>query len=100
VLPTDVAAALANERRLAILNWLKKPRSNFPRQVDGDLVKDGVCSLFIANKLGVTQASAHGHLKILAALGLIRARRIKQWTFYRRDEQRIAEARRVLRESF
>ncbi len=100
MLPIDVAAALANERRLSILNWLKKPRDHFPPQVDGDLVKDGVCSVFIANKLGVSEASAHEHLKILAALGLVQAKRIKQWTFYRRDEKRIAEARRVLRESF
>ncbi len=100
MLPIDVASALANERRLSILNWLKKPTAHFPPQVDGDLVKDGVCSLFIANKLGVSEASAHEHLKILAALGLIQAKRIKQWTFYRRDEKRITEARRVLRESF
>jgi DNA-binding transcriptional ArsR family regulator len=100
VLPSDVAAALASDRRLSILNWLKKPRSHFPPQVDGDLVRDGVCSVFIARKLGLTQATAHGHLKLLARLGLIQARRIKQWTFYRRDEKRIAEARRVLRESF
>jgi DNA-binding transcriptional ArsR family regulator len=100
VIPSGVAAALANDRRLSILNWLRKPRAHFPPQVDGDLVKDGVCSLFIANKLGVTQASAHEHLKILTDLGLIRAKRIKKWTFYRRDEKRIAEARRMLRESF
>jgi DNA-binding transcriptional ArsR family regulator len=100
VLPSDLAAALASDRRLAILNWLKKPRAHFPPQMDGDLVRDGVCSVFIARKLGLTQASAHGHLKVLARLGLIRAKRIKQWTFYRRDEERIAEARRVLHESF
>ena len=100
MIPSDLAAALSSERRLSILNWLKDPRAHFPPQVDGDLVRDGVCSVFVARKLGVTEASAHGHLKILARLGLIRAKRIKQWTFYRRDEKRIAEARRVLRESF
>jgi DNA-binding transcriptional ArsR family regulator len=100
VTPSDLAAALSSERRLAILNWLKQPRGHFPPQVDGDLVRDGVCSVFIARKLGITEASAHGHLKILARLGLIRAKRIKQWTFYRRDEKNIAEARRVLRDSF
>jgi len=100
VLPTDVAAALANQRRLQILNWLKRPTRHFPPQVDGDLVEDGVCGLFIANKLGVSQASAHEHLKILSELGLIRAKRIKQWTFYRRDDKRIAEAHRVLRGAF
>jgi DNA-binding transcriptional ArsR family regulator len=100
VIPTEVAKALSSEPRLAILNWLKAPRSHFPRQVDGDLVDDGVCSLFIARKLGVTQASAHLHLRLLADLGLIKAKRIKQWTFYKRDEKRIAQARKVLRESF
>ena len=44
--------ALASEKRLQILHWLKQPRAHFPPQVDGDLVKDGVCGLFIAQKLG------------------------------------------------
>jgi ArsR family transcriptional regulator len=100
VLAVDVAAALSSDRRLQILNWLKKPRSHFPPQVDGDLVRDGVCGLFIAQKLGVTQASASEHLKVLTDLGLLVPKRIKQWTFYKRDEKRIAEARRVLRDSF
>src|SRR5437868_15227766 len=91
MLPSQVAAALANDRRLSILNWLKKPRSHFPAQVDGDLVEDGVCSLSIAHKLAVTQASAHEHLKILSAFGLIKAKRIKQATFDKRDENRIAQ---------
>jgi DNA-binding transcriptional ArsR family regulator len=97
--PTDIAAALCSDRRLQILDWLKDPRANFPPQVAGDLVKDGVCGLFIAQKLGVTQASASEHLRILTDLGLIRARRIKQWTFYKRDEKQIAAARRVLRDA-
>src|SRR5581483_4900791 len=78
--------ALANERRLRILEWLKDPRRHFPPQVDGDLLKDGVCGLFIARKLKITQPSASEHLAILADAGLIRAKRIKQWTFYRRNE--------------
>ena len=57
--------ALANEKRLQILEWLKKPRAHFPPQVDGDLVKDGVCSVFIAEKLGVSQPTASEHLKLL-----------------------------------
>lgn len=93
-----IAAALANERRLQILSWLRDPVAHFPKQVDGDLVKDGVCGLFIAQKLGITQASVSEHLRILTALGLLQATRIKQWTFYRRDEKRIAQAKRVLRE--
>jgi DNA-binding transcriptional ArsR family regulator len=85
----SVLRALANQRRLQILDWLKDPVSHFPRQVDGDLVKDGVCGVLIAAKLRVTQPTASEHLKILAAAGLIRGKRIKQWTFYKRDEARI-----------
>ena len=47
----DVIKALANERRLQILDWLKQPRAHFPPQVDGDLDEDGVCALLIAEKL-------------------------------------------------
>jgi DNA-binding transcriptional ArsR family regulator len=88
--------ALGNERRLQILDWLKDPRAHFPPQVDGDLVKDGVCALLIARKLGVTQPTVSEHLKVLSQSGLLRAKRIKQWTFYRRDEKRIAEVKRAI----
>ena len=83
--------AIANERRLQILEWLRSPAQHFPPQVDGDLVKDGVCGVLIAQKLGVTHPTVSEHLKILAEAGLIRGKRIKQWTFYRRDEPRIRE---------
>lgn len=81
--------ALSNERRLRILDWLRRPRRHFPPQVDGDLIEDGVCGLLIARKLRVSQPTASEHLKILQQAGLIRGKRIKQWTFYRRDEPRI-----------
>ena len=88
--------ALASERRLRILEWLKDPVANFRPQVDGDLVRDGVCGLFIAEKLGVSQPTASEHLKILSQAGLIRPKRIKQWTFYRRDEARIRQLKQAI----
>src|SRR5712671_2341007 len=88
--------ALASDRRLLILEWLKRPKAHFPPQVDGDLVKDGVCGVLIADKLGVSQPTVSEHLKILARAGLVRAKRIKQWTFYKRDETRIRELKRTL----
>jgi DNA-binding transcriptional ArsR family regulator len=81
--------AFANERRLQILDWLKDPRAHFREQVDGDLVEDGVCGLLIAEKLGVSQPTVTEHMKLLVDIGAVRARRIKQWTFYKRDEERI-----------
>jgi DNA-binding transcriptional ArsR family regulator len=86
---TDTIKALANERRLMILNWLKDPRAHFPAQVDGDLVKDGVCALLLAEKLGITQATLSEHMRVLVQAELVLPKRIKQWTFYRRDENRI-----------
>lgn len=100
MLTVDVVKALANEKRLQILSWLKDPRSHFRPQVDGDLVKDGVCGVFIAEKLGVTQPTAGEHLRILTAAGLIRPKRIKQWIFYKRDEKRIAEVKREFRSAW
>jgi ArsR family transcriptional regulator len=90
----DMFAALASTRRLQVLEWLKDPRSNFPPQRDGDLVDDGVCVLFIADKLGVTQPTATSHLQRLARAGLVTSRRIGQWTFYKRDEEAITAVKR------
>jgi len=81
--------ALANERRLRILDWLRHPRRHFPPQVDGDLIADGVCGLLIARKLRVSQPTASEHLKILQQAGLVQGKRIKQWTFYKRNEKQI-----------
>jgi DNA-binding transcriptional ArsR family regulator len=88
--------ALANPKRLQILEWLKEPRTHFPPQVDGDLVRDGVCGLLIAAKLRISQPTASEHLRVLAHAGLIRGKRIKRWTFYRRDERKIAEIGRAI----
>ena len=85
----DLIKALANERRIAILQWLKDPRAHFAPQIDGDLVEDGVCALLIAEKLEITQATLSEHMRILVQVGLVRPKRIKQWIFYRRDEDRI-----------
>jgi len=100
MLPVDVVKALANDRRLQILSWLKEPRAHFPPQVDGDLVRDGVCGVLIAQKLGISQPTASEHLKVLSRAGLLRAKRIKQWTFYKRDEKRIAEVKRTFRSAW
>ncbi|MGP3967345.1 ArsR/SmtB family transcription factor [Streptomyces sp. 6N223] len=100
MMDVDVLKALGNDKRLLILEWLRDPTAHFPPQRDGDLVEDGVCSVFIARKLGVSQPTASVHLKLLTGAGLLRAKRIRQWTFYRRDERRIAEVKRMLSEDW
>lgn len=93
---TDALKALANDKRLAVLDWLKDPRAHFPPQVEGDLVEDGVCGLFLAEKLGVSQATLSEHMRVLVQTGLVRAKRVKQWIFYRRDEDSIGALKQGL----
>ena len=90
MLDPAVMAALASPKRLQVLEWLLDPRAHFPRQRDGDLVDDGVCVLFIADKLGVAQPTATAHMQALARAGLVTSKRIGQWTFYQRDEAALA----------
>jgi len=88
--------ALGSSRRLQILDWLRKPKRHFPPQVDGDLIKDGVCGVLIARKLRISQPTASEHLKILSQAGLIHGKRIKQWTFYKRDEAAIRKLKKMI----
>jgi DNA-binding transcriptional ArsR family regulator len=96
MISTVAIRALANERRLQILEWLKNPTKYFPPQVDGDLVKDGVCGCNIARKLRVSQPTASEHMKILCQAGLTRPKRIKKWIFYKRDEARIRQIKKTI----
>src|SRR5260221_8751617 len=80
----ELFGALGREKRLAIRSGLRDRVLHFPPQRDGDLVEDGVCVMFIAEKLGVAAPTATRHLQVLSRAGLLTSRRIGQWTFYRR----------------
>lgn len=90
--------ALANERRLQILEWLRDPRKHFREQADGDLVEDGVCGLLTAEKLGVSAPTLSEHMRVLTAAKLVRTKRIKQWTMYKRNETAIAAIKRSIQD--
>jgi DNA-binding transcriptional ArsR family regulator len=94
----NVFKALANERRLQILTWLKDPRRHFRPQTDGDLIEDGVCGMLLAEKLKISQATLSEHMRVLVQAGLVRPRRIKQWTFYRRDDDRIKAIKSLIQD--
>ena len=93
-----VLKALASERRLQILDWLKDVEANFPPQEHGDPIADGACNLFIVEKLGVSQPTGSRHLKVLVDAGLVVATRRKGWTYYRRDEDALAAVAERMRE--
>ena len=98
MLDPAVMAALASPKRLQVLQWLRDPRAHFPPQRDGDLVDDGVCVLFIANKLGVAQPTATTHMQARARAGMVTSKRIGQWTFYKRDEAALAALKQKIAE--
>ncbi|MER6125716.1 ArsR family transcriptional regulator [Streptomyces sp. NPDC001795] len=85
----------ASGKRLRILEWLRDPVAHFPPQRHGDLVEDGVTAAAVAAKLGVPRSVAETDLRLLAAIGLLRTKRIRRRTYYRRDEVRIAEVARM-----
>jgi DNA-binding transcriptional ArsR family regulator len=95
----EIFQALANDRRLQILEWLKDPVANFRPQVDGDLVKDGVCAALIAEKLGISQPTLSEHMRVLCQAKLVQAKKIKQWTFYKRDERLIKKFKKSMASS-
>jgi len=81
--------ALASDKRLLILEWLKNPASHFgPDQPYRE--EEGVCGLYIAQKLGISPASTSSHLKVLTLAGLIRPLRIGKFTYFRRVDPAIA----------
>ena len=89
---TIILKALANEKRMQILEWILSPRKHFPAQRDGDLVDDGVCIKFITDKVGLTQPTVTTHMSVLAEAGLVTSKQIKNWVFYKPDRKAIKAA--------
>ncbi|WP_129311114.1 helix-turn-helix domain-containing protein [Streptomyces sp. L2] len=81
--------------RQDILRWLKDPAAHFPARYARDPAETGVTAGAVAAKLGVSRRAAAAHLTLLTRLGLLRTRRIRCRTHYRRDEIRIAEVARL-----
>ncbi|MFF7853390.1 ArsR/SmtB family transcription factor [Streptomyces sp. NPDC007904] len=71
--------------RLRILNWLKEP----------DVAEHGATPDAVATRFALPPAVARTHLRLLTAIGLLRAVPCGGRTCYRRDEVRIAEVARM-----
>ena len=91
-------AALAHPGRLSVMRWLADPTRHFPPQVHADPVAVGVCGVFIAEKLDVTPATASAHMKVLVDSGLVTAKRIGKWTYFKRSDAGLAALIRILKE--
>ncbi|MBA2875288.1 ArsR/SmtB family transcription factor [Thermaerobacillus caldiproteolyticus] len=85
----EVFKALSNETRLQIIKWLKNPEIHFPKPQHGDIHEDRVCVSDIHKKVGLSQSTVSLYLSMLQNAGLIKAKRVGQWTYYKRDEENI-----------
>lgn len=81
--------ALSNPTRLRILGWLKDPTAHFDPQ-DQPAEEVGVCVKQIQAKAGISQSTASTFMATLERAGLVSSQRIGQWTYFRREEERVA----------
>lgn len=92
----EVFKALSNETRLQIVQWLKNPEAHFPKTQHGDIHEDGVCVSDIHKKVGLSQSTVSHYLSMLQNAGLIKEKRVGQWTYYKRDEENIKKLNELL----
>ncbi|PJJ08689.1 ArsR family transcriptional regulator [Flavobacterium sp. 1] len=85
----EINKVLSNQVRIDMLNWLKKPEENFPKQVNVPNFDDGVCVCHIQNKTGLSQSTVSHYLTMLQKANLLIATRHGKWTYYRRNENEI-----------
>ncbi|HZV67602.1 MAG TPA: metalloregulator ArsR/SmtB family transcription factor [Telluria sp.] len=79
--------ALANPVRRQILEWLKDPEIHFAQQEHP--LELGVCAGLLDARSGLSQSTVSAHLATLQKAGLVSARKVGQWIFYKRNEETI-----------
>jgi ArsR family transcriptional regulator len=85
----EINKVLSNQVRIDMLNWLKKPEENFPKQVNVPNFDDGVCVCHIQDKTGLSQSTVSHYLTMLQKANLLIATRHGKWTYYKRNENEI-----------
>lgn len=92
--PVKIFKALGNETRLNILLWLKNPSANFEPQLHANFMSDfpgGVCVRSIKTRTKLSQSTISNFMSVLEDARLVESRKIDQYTYFRRNEQTIAE---------
>jgi ArsR family transcriptional regulator len=84
----EALKALVNPLRRQILSWLKQPERHFADQEHP--LSLGVCAGQITIRAGLSQSTISAHLAVLQQAGLVSAKKIGQWVFFKRDEVAIA----------
>jgi DNA-binding transcriptional ArsR family regulator len=90
---TRVLQAIADPTRRQILHALKERGGCSLGK------EDGLCASDIEMRVHLSQPTISHHMAILKAAGLVDARKIGQWMWYRRNEQALKALTRSLREN-
>ena len=83
-----ILKAMANDKRLMILHWLKRPEEHFSSP-HCDVRVSGVCVGLIEKKTGLSQSTVSQYLMQLQQAELITMKREGQWTFCKLNHQTI-----------
>ncbi|MDO5625665.1 MAG: winged helix-turn-helix domain-containing protein [Pseudomonadota bacterium] len=73
---------MANDKRLEILVLLRDPKAHFTTDQYDET--EGVCGLYIAEKIGIAPATASTHLKVLLQAGFVTSVRLGKYTYFKR----------------
>lgn len=85
----QINKALSNQTRVDILDWLKVPDRNFPPHTELGHFDFGVCLVFIKNKANLSQSTISQYMSQLQKAGLVDAKRVGKWTYFKRNEENI-----------
>jgi DNA-binding transcriptional ArsR family regulator len=85
--------AVADPTRRRILAALKERGGC---SLDKDI---GLCASDIEQRIRLSQPTISHHMSILKKAGLVEARKLGQWMWYRRNESALREFARTLKES-
>jgi DNA-binding transcriptional ArsR family regulator len=85
----EIFKALSNPGRMQYLSWLKTPEKFFADQQEP--FSTGVCVGQIQKKCGTTMSTVSAHLAMMQRAGILTSTRKGQWTYYKRNEEKIAE---------
>ena len=94
----EINKILSNKVRLGILLWLKEPEKHFPVQKIRGHYDDGVCVQYIGTKSGLSISTISHYLSMMHKAGLLQSSRYGKWTYYKRDEEGIADYINTLKE--
>ncbi len=85
--------AIADPARRTILEVLKEKGAC---SIDQEI---GLCASDIEARLNLSQPTISHHMAILTRAGLVEARKIGQWKWYRRNEEALQRLVRSLKET-